>query len=300
MPVRAVIFDFFGTVAYRPGVAGSGFATVFERLGHRLDPRVEAVYFERYDGIEHVEHSSDRTTYDAWAAFRYAELARDCGVPDRDIGTVVEALTALDRTDPIVPYPDAAPTLVALRARGFAVAVCSNWGWDLDRSMSETGLSDLVDVAVTSAQAGARKPHPRIFAAVTEMIGVEPAEALFVGDSVVPDVDGPMQIGMAAAHVWRHRVSFDAPELPVGARRIGSLTELLGWPALARRGAEAVADSQVGSRVEPLGAPRGGPTDDPDRGRGGRGRSRIRRGARGRGPRRGDLHRRNVRGVLTT
>jgi putative hydrolase of the HAD superfamily len=229
--VRAVVFDFFGTVAYRPAVVGSGFAEVFERHGYRLEPNVESAYLARYDGIEHVEHSTDRVTYEAWSRRRYADLAHACGVDAHAVEPVVNSLLAIDEVSPVVAYPDAAPTLTELRARGIRVAICSNWSWDLERSLSGSGLVDLVDFAVTSAQAGARKPHPRIYAAVTGRLGVSANETLFVGDSMGPDVDGPLREGMQAAHVWRHDVA-DAPNLPDGAQRLGSLTELLDWPSL--------------------------------------------------------------------
>jgi hypothetical protein len=55
-----------------------------------------------------------------------------------------------------------------------------------------------------------------------------------VGDSVRPDVEGPLEVGMAAAHLWRPEDSAGAPapELPLGAARVTSLSELLGWSAL--------------------------------------------------------------------
>ena len=47
--------------------------------------------------------------------------------------------------------------------RGLQLAVCSNWDWDLEPAIAEAGLDDAFDVVVSSAWAGARKPHPRIF-----------------------------------------------------------------------------------------------------------------------------------------
>ena len=94
--------------------------------------------------------------------------------------------------------------LAELRARRITVAVCSNWDWHLDRAMAQAGLDGLVDVMVTSAQAGARKPHPRIFQHTMERSGVtDPADVVFAGDSWGPDVEGPAAMGMQPVHVWR-------------------------------------------------------------------------------------------------
>ncbi len=229
--LRAVVFDFFGTVAYRPDAVGSGFPEVFERHGYRLDPKIESAYIARYDGIEHLEHSTDQSTYEAWVRLRYTELADECGVAPDAVGPLLDSLLGAEDTSPVVAYPDAVHTLRGLRERGVRVAICSNWGWDLERSLSDSGLIDLVDVAVTSARAGARKPHPLIYEVVTEGIGVSPAETLFVGDSLGPDVHGPLGAGMRVADIWRGEGD-RAPELPEGARRLRSLTELLDWPGL--------------------------------------------------------------------
>jgi putative hydrolase of the HAD superfamily len=231
--LRAVIFDFFGTIACHPDGTGSVYRAVFEHHGYRLDAEVERQYVERYDGVEHVEHSSDQAIYEAWVRLRHSDLARACNVAPGDVEPITDALRALD-TSQVVAYPDAEPTLAELHRRGLLVAVCSNWGWELDRSLAEAGLNDLVDVAITSARAGARKPHPRIFTAVTDALGVRPDEALFVGDSFEPDVIGPLGAGMAAVHLCRDGefVDVDPPELPPAASRIASLSDLLVWPGL--------------------------------------------------------------------
>jgi len=65
----------------------------------------------------------------------------------------------------MVPYPESASTLASLRSSGLAIGVCSNWGWELNAFLDQVGLLGLVDVGVTSARAGARKPHPHIYRA---------------------------------------------------------------------------------------------------------------------------------------
>ena len=231
--LRGVVVDFFGTVARHPQGAVSGLAAVFERHGYSLDPRTEADHARRYEGIEHREHSLSADTYEAWIRRRHTELATADAVSAQDMTAVVDALMALSDS-PLVAYPDAAPVLRTLRNRGFRVGVCSNWGWDLESSLRQAGLFDLVDVAVTSAQAGARKPHPRIFAVLSEAMSIGPEEILFVGDSLRPDVDGSIAAGMSAVHLHRPEdASGPAPALPAGALRVGSLSELLDWEALA-------------------------------------------------------------------
>ncbi|HXQ18750.1 MAG TPA: HAD family hydrolase [Acidimicrobiales bacterium] len=232
--LRAVVFDFYGTIAWHGQAPASPYAQVFARHGYQLDEAHEAAYFASYDGVAHLEHSASQAAYEAWVRRRHEELARSCGVPDDDVALVVERLRAEDHR-PVVAYPDAAETLAALRRRGFRLGVCSNWGWDLDVSIGQAGLAHLIDAAVTSARVGFRKPHSQIYVAITDQLGVSPTETLFVGDSFHPDVTGPLALGMQAAHVWRTTAPSgrEPPPLPTEAGRVSQVGELLAWPRLA-------------------------------------------------------------------
>jgi putative hydrolase of the HAD superfamily len=230
--VSAVIFDFYGTLAHWADDDGHNYQAVFAAHGHALDPSVLQDYFTRYDGVDHAEHSVSEEAYEAWVRARLGDLTAACGVEGRRAELVIDALRDSDRGG-MVTYPEAAATLSALRGAGLAVGVCSNWGWELDAFLREVGLLHLVDAGVTSARAGARKPHPGIYARAAESLDVDPRQVLFVGDSWEPDVRGPRRQGMAAVHVWRadERGEQCAPPLEPGDHRVEELTgvlELLG------------------------------------------------------------------------
>jgi putative hydrolase of the HAD superfamily len=225
--VRAVIFDFYGTLArWADGTAS--YASVFADHGYTPDATVLDGYFSLYNGIEHGEHSVSEDAYEAWVRLRLRQLTRDGGVEDADADTIVDALRSLDQGE-MVAYPEAAATLGALREAGLSVGVCSNWGWELNAYLEQVGLLGLVDSSVTSARAGARKPHPNIYRTSVEALGVVTRDVVFVGDSWEPDVRGPRREGMTAVHVWRQaeREGFDAPELQDGDRRVGDLSGVL-------------------------------------------------------------------------
>lgn len=73
--------------------------------------------------------------------------------------------------------PGALETVAALRRRGLSVAVVSNWDIGLVDRLAPLGLP-----VVTSAEAGAAKPDPRIFRLALERLGVRAERALHVGD----------------------------------------------------------------------------------------------------------------------
>lgn len=224
---KALIFDFYGTLAHWRDPHPPMYPTVFAEHGYELPAHQLDAYFARYDGVEHAEHSVSEAAYEAWVRSRLHQLTVDCGVGEADREALIDSLRELDGS-PMVAYPEAALTLTSLREEGWSIGVCSNWGWELESFLAEVGLMELVDVAVTSARAGARKPHPMIFAHTVVALGVDVRDAVFVGDSWEPDVEGPSRVGMAAVHVWRpeERRGQDPPDLPQGTRRIASLSEL--------------------------------------------------------------------------
>ncbi len=92
----------------------------------------------------------------------------------------------------------AAETLGALKRAGLALACVSNWDPTLHERLHELGVSPMFDAIVTSAEAGAPKPDPRIFHVALARLGVEPARALHVGDSDA-DREGARAAGLAFA-----------------------------------------------------------------------------------------------------
>jgi putative hydrolase of the HAD superfamily len=123
-------------------------------------------------------------------------------------------------------YDDAAEVLGELRRREVLVAVCSNWFWDIETAIDQAGLTGLIDIAVTSARAGARKPHPLIFHRTLAECGLQPREALFVGDSWQADVEGALAVGIPALHLCRPDNS-QALAAPRRVPRVCSLREVL-------------------------------------------------------------------------
>ena len=178
---------------------------VFARHGVPFDAERWGWNFvgEANDGDEHLEHSASRDAYMAWEVDRLRRRARNCGVGEDDLEALVADLHTASKTYTLKAYDEVPEVVDALRRRGVTVAICSNWDWDLERAVAAAGLDAYFDVVVTSAQAGARKPHPRIFRHTLERCGVAADEALFAGDTVFADVDGPLALGMAAVHVWR-------------------------------------------------------------------------------------------------
>jgi putative hydrolase of the HAD superfamily len=119
---------------------------------------------------------------------------------------VVAALDAYHGAwEPTVSHdPAAGPVLTGLRKRGIRTGLLSNTHWPRalhERWLAEAGLLDLLDARVYTSDLGHMKPHPEAFRALLREVGVEPADAVFVGDRLRDDVSGAQALGMRTVHM---------------------------------------------------------------------------------------------------
>lgn len=94
-----------------------------------------------------------------------------------------------------------------LRCKGYGIYLLSNtnpimWRGMLANEFGKEGLrrEDYFDGMVTSFEARACKPDPRIFRTVVENLGIEPSETLFLDDSQV-NVKAAVEFGFQAVEV---------------------------------------------------------------------------------------------------
>ena len=80
-------------------------------------------------------------------------------------------------------YVDVRPVLDELARRGVPLAVISDTGWDLRPLFEHHDVARYFATFVMSYQHGVTKPAPVLFRTACERLGVEPAEALMVGDN---------------------------------------------------------------------------------------------------------------------
>ena len=99
----------------------------------------------------------------------------------------------------------------------------SNIYSDVPALWSETEFHGLFDAEVFSCSVGLRKPDPRIYLLCCEQLGVEPSDAIFVGDGANDELAGAERVGMTAVLL---EGSPEEPDSWVG-HRIRALPELL-------------------------------------------------------------------------
>ena len=221
MKLRAVLFDVDFTIA-RPGpeLGPEGYRRLGERFGLDLDPSRYAIAREQaVEGIRrHPELEHDE---EIWVAFTERIIRGMGGDADSAYECAVAMTRAWEHAEHFELYDDALPVLVELRRQGLKLGLVSNTGRNLDEFVAHHRLD--VDAALGSGVFGRTKPHPTIFQAVLERLGVEPAGAAMVGDSVEDDIEGARATGIPRAFLLDRDGRY--PELP------DRLPDLLALPA---------------------------------------------------------------------
>jgi len=189
MPLRAVLFDFSGTL-FRLEEDDSWFAgmELIDDDGRRaVDEHVQAELMER---LTHPTGGSVVRTEEAQRAWVNRDLApalhreaylhalRDTGLPDHHVETLYQQ--AIDPAS-WVPYPDTVEVLRSLKAHGLQTAIVSNIAFDIRPAFRTAGAD--ADEFVLSFEVGVVKPDPRIFQIALQRLGIAAEDALMVGDS---------------------------------------------------------------------------------------------------------------------
>jgi len=222
--LRAVLFDVDFTLA-RPGpeLGPEGYVRAGERHGLHLEPtRYEAardaalVDLRRHPELEHDD--------EIWFRFTERIVRGMGGDADSAYDCAVEITRAWEHHANFELYNDVPDALATLRTAGLRIGLVSNSARDVREFARHHGLD--VDAGISSFHHGRTKPHASIFRAVLDLLGVEPAEAVMVGDTIADDIEGALALGMRAILVDREGVH------PEFEPRVETLTELAGLLAI--------------------------------------------------------------------
>jgi len=210
--LRAVLFDVDFTIA-RPGpeLGPDGYARLGARFGLELDPsrydearQAAIATLKRHPELDHDE--------EVWVLFT-ERIIQGMGGSGDTYACAVEMTKAWEHAEHFELYEDALPVLDELRRHGLKLGLVSNTGRDLEAFVAHHALD--VEAAVSSGAFGKTKPHEAIFRAVLDRLGVEPAAAAMVGDSIQDDVEGARALGIKAFLLDRSGAFPEfAPRLP--------------------------------------------------------------------------------------
>lgn len=192
MTIRAIVFDYFGTLT--PTVTA-------------MASEQERAAIERLLGVDRDElERAWGEVYDERATGRMGGIRAALGVLADRLGAQPEP-SALDEAAEIRmtayrrtarPRDGAVDVLAALRRAGFPIGLVSDCSTDLVELWPSLPFAPLVDAPVFSAAVGRRKPDPLLFQTVCERLGVLAGDCLYVGDGGSGELTGATSFGMRA------------------------------------------------------------------------------------------------------
>ena len=147
-----------------------------------------------------------------------------CGYRSKTAGEVVR--NAVDyglATRKAKWFPNVKTSLTTLRKKGYKLGLISNTHWRISQKLHKE-FDRLFDVITLSYEHGYAKPHPSIFVATLNKLGINAHQCLHVGDDPIADIQGAQNVGMKTAFIKRKKVKTDAN---AEIKRIGELTTFL-------------------------------------------------------------------------
>jgi putative hydrolase of the HAD superfamily len=200
MAVRGILFD-AGGVLIRP-------------VGGRWNPRYdfEEIVLDQHPGIDPTafpeafaagrrvldagDTTADRTVY-------HRAMLAVLGItqPSADL---LRRLVAPAAGPVVETYPDVVPALERLRVP--KVVVSDSWA-GLEKLFEQLGIARYFEGFVISEVLGCTKPDPRMYAAGSDLLGLPPADCLFIDDD--PD------LVRAAVDLGYQGVTLDRDDGPV-------------------------------------------------------------------------------------
>ena len=244
---RVILFDIGETLWSSPPedpaalveCYGRGRAILVEALGNAAVPPVEALIeaVEGHFAEWEIAWRNDPTlvTQRPTHAFVADALARlELTAPQSALEGFTDALleTSIYTAIAEKPEPDMVAAMQALSGLNIHLGCVSNafmTGRDLMRIMEAKGLGKYLEHTVASCEAGYRKPHPGIYQAGLDAFNVTGPEAIFVGDRLYADVEGPSKLGMRTVLTTQYRSEDHATSAASPDLVIAHLGELAPW-----------------------------------------------------------------------
>jgi HAD superfamily hydrolase (TIGR01509 family) len=240
---RAIVVDLFDTlVRWEPErlplmeINGRAMRTTMpwifpklrELLGSAFD---QSGFIDIYTGVlEEIVLEREREGVEITCWERFARtLGRIDGVSPNEAEGFAEELTRvhMSQVRAVTSAPSQRVEAIRRLAPHYRLGLLSNFddaqcGREV---LSDTGVAELFEAVIISAEVHLRKPDPRIFRRMLTMLELAPDEVLFVGDTPRDDIWGANQVGIPTA--WIRKGATALPEgIPEPRFIIDELSEL--------------------------------------------------------------------------
>lgn len=226
--IKAVFFDMYNTlVGFKPEreelqqEALRKFGTEVPLNNLRKAYGVADAWWAQKTGERALDSLSDEEKASFFGEYEWT-LLRAAGIDVTKEKALQIFTTIREQKYGMEVYEDVIPTLTKLKSRGLILGLITNLGREVTVTCDKIGLTPHFNFLLSSREVGAEKPDPAIFLAALERAGVQPAEAIHVGDQYLSDVKGARGVGIQPLLLDRYGLQEDVKDCP----RIESLAEV--------------------------------------------------------------------------
>jgi putative hydrolase of the HAD superfamily len=217
-PVQAFLFD-AGDVLYHRPQRGCQFRAFLKELG--LDQHLPAA--------AEKESLADKAYQGLISQEQYREaLVRLYGVTlPEQVERGKQVLASED--DDVQFFPGVAETLTTLKEMGYLLGIITDTANSIStklRWFEKGGFGWVWDSIISSQEIGVRKPHPRLYQAALQHLGLSTGQAVFVGHKV-SELDGAHAVGLKT-------VAFNYDKSAQADHYIENFSDLLALPFVVR------------------------------------------------------------------
>lgn len=175
---KAILFDFWDTLAQ------------ISNLDILIEEVKNALGDDRYSIMK--RHFIDWHTSDKSQEAFIKDLNKEININDHELPIIKKII------DPkhYEKFPETDEVLRLLKDSGLKIILATNAPPASKKAFDNLGLPDYFDKTVFSCDIGILKPDKQIFTYAISGFGIDPGEALMVGDSLEKDVKGAISAGL--------------------------------------------------------------------------------------------------------
>lgn len=220
MSIKVVLFDLGLTLIYT-----KSYSEIYKQIltNFKINVSLEDIIRAQ----KATEREFDTSTYDKnrrkefWTEYNIALLEK-LGIEKNKVFIATQIDELWWRYSHVQIYPDVKPTFARLKAKGLKLGLVSNgFKQDIDHVLEELVLTKWFDVIVCIDSCNCAKPNKEIFLYALDKLGLQPNEAIFIGDSILYDYEGALRVGIKPYLINREGKNQDNFDT------ISNLTELL-------------------------------------------------------------------------
>lgn len=207
--IKAIFFDVGYTLLHTAEPTSKVCRKVLRAHGHDLPlarikaamKPADATHTQRYHSLRD-DWAQPHTIRGMWLDY-YRHVFDELGFPDEDQQLAHELIDWYAEPQAWQPFPEAREVVERLHSQGLCIGAVSDWAPTLPRILQAHGFTRWLDFVLCSGNIGFAKPNVQFYRLAIERAGVQPDEALHVGDSYYADVRGARAAGITPVLIDR-------------------------------------------------------------------------------------------------